>query len=135
MKIEDIEQECKDYQAELETLIPDDINACIERMTNLAVYHSRIGYLLALSKLNCNIEKRSKIVAEVIEPLIQQIKLSASAQKVIVDGIACKEQFMVDWLDRLNSMCVHQIDICRSIISKGKEEMKISSFVQNSAVV
>jgi len=34
----------------------------------------------------------------------------------------------VDWLDRLNSASVHQLDWCRSVLSKHKEEMKITGY-------
>ena len=126
MNINDIQEECKDMQAELETIIPSDINDAIERGKNIASYHARIGYLLALSKKLARAKKTSEI-GETIIKIAKENHLSAKAQNALVDSIASDEMFLVDWLDRLNSMAVHQLDFLRSIISKEKEEMRINA--------
>ena len=38
------------------------------------------------------------------------------------------EMYLADSLERLNRSCVHTIDLCRSIISKEKEEMKYLAY-------
>jgi hypothetical protein len=112
-------------QAELECLIPDDVNATIERGKEIAVYHARTGYLLALAKQLVRAKKSSDI-GEIIMKIAKENFLAAKAQNALCDSIASDEMFLVDWLDRLNSMCVHQIDLIRSIISKEKTEMQIT---------
>jgi hypothetical protein len=52
--------------------------------------------------------------------------LSGRAQNALVDSIAQEEAYFVDHLDRINSTCVHQLDLMRSIISKEKEEMRMA---------
>ncbi|MDR1182601.1 MAG: hypothetical protein LBL13_11545 [Bacteroidales bacterium] len=125
MSIDKIKKECADMQAELETFMPDEINAVIERGKEIAVYHARTGYLLAMAKQMTRAKKTSEIGDTIIK-IAQENYLSAKAQNALVESIAAEEMFLVDWLDRINSMCVHQLDFLRSIISKEKEEMRIS---------
>lgn len=127
MSFDEIKKECADMQAELETLIPDEVNGAIERGKEIAVYHARTGYMLALAKQLARKRKSSEI-GETIVKIAKENYLSAKAQNALVESIADDEMFLVDWLDRLNSMCVHQIDLIRSIISKEKTEMQINSF-------
>lgn len=127
MTFDEIKIECANMQAELECLIPDEVNKAIERGKEIAVYHARTGYLLALAKQLAR-KKKSSEIGETIMQIAKQNYLSAKAQNALVDSIADDEMFLVDWLDRLNSMCVHQIDLIRSIISKEKAEMQINSF-------
>jgi aspartate/tyrosine/aromatic aminotransferase len=123
---DEIKEECVGMQAELEILIPDSADCAIERGKEIAVYHARTGYLLAIAKQLVRAKKSSEI-GETIMRIAKENYLSAKAQNALVDCIANDEMFLVDWLDRLNSMCVHQIDLIRSIISKEKAEMQINS--------
>jgi hypothetical protein len=50
MTFDEIKQEAQVMQAELETLIPDEVNCAIERGKEIAVFHARTGYLLAIAK-------------------------------------------------------------------------------------
>jgi aspartate/tyrosine/aromatic aminotransferase len=125
MTFDEIKQECADMQAELETLIPDDVNATIDRGKEIAVYHARTGYMLAIAKQLVRAKKSSEI-GETVMRIAKENYLAAKAQNALVDCIASDEMFLVDWLDRLNSMSVHQIDLIRSIISKEKTEMQIT---------
>jgi len=127
MSFDEIKKECADIQAELETLIPDDVNAAIERGKEIVVYHARTGYMLAIAKQLAR-KKKSSEIGETIMRIAKENYLSAKAQNALVESIADDEMFLVDWLDRINSMCVHQIDLIRSIISKEKAEMQINSF-------
>ncbi|MDR2929078.1 MAG: hypothetical protein LBV41_12900 [Cytophagaceae bacterium] len=126
MTFDEIKHECGAMQDELQMLIPDDVNSAIERGKEIVVYHARTGYLLALAKQLAR-KKKSCEIGETIVKIAKENYLSAKAQNALVDSIADDEMFLVDWLDRLNSMCVHQIDLIRSIISKEKTEMQISS--------
>ena len=123
MKYEEILNECGTMQAELETVIPDELNSIIDRSKTIAAYHARTGYLLAEAKKMVR-NKKSSEIANTIAKIAKEGFLSSKAQNALVDSIASEELYLADWLDRINSMCVHQIDLIRSIISKEKEEMK-----------
>lgn len=127
----DIRAECEVMQAELETVIPDELNAAIERGKTIAVYHARSGYMLAQAKQLVRVKKTNEI-GQTITRIAKENCLSARAQNALVDSIASEEMLLVDWLDRINSMCVHQLDFIRSIISKEKAEMQMSSFSHGS---
>jgi len=126
MNYDEINRECADMQAELETLIPDEVNLTIERGKRIAVYHARTGYLLAIAKQMVRAKKTSEI-GETIVKIAKENYLSAKAQNALVESIANEEMLLVDWLDRINSMCVHQLDFIRSIISKEKAEMHMNA--------
>ena len=98
-------------QEELETLIPDDVNEI----------------MLAMAKKMARAKRTTEIGTTIIKIAKEQY-LSAKAQNALVDSIASEEMYLADWLDRINSMCVHQIDLIRSIVSKEKEEMRMNNF-------
>jgi hypothetical protein len=125
MNIDEIKAECAAMQAELECMTPDEVNAVVERAKRLAVYHARSGYLLAEAKMLYRTKKSSEI-AETIVKIAKEGYLSGKAQNALVDSIAQEEAYLVDWLDRINSGCVHQLDLMRTIISKEKEEMRMA---------
>lgn len=127
MTFDEIKNECSDIQAQLEAMIPDELNEAIERGKAIAVYHARSGYMHAHAKQLVRIKKTSEI-GDTIVRIAKENCLSAKAQNALVDSIASEEMLLVDWLDRINSMCVHQLDLIRSIISKEKAEMQMSSY-------
>lgn len=128
MGIDDILKECEGYQEYLQEVWgDDDINFLINRATTISAYHARIGYLLAEAKDLQRIAKTAE-VNKAITTILKQQNLSIKVQNVMVEGLAARESKAVDWLDRLNSMCVHQMDLLRTIISKVKEEMKYQNF-------
>lgn len=131
MTYEEIRAECEVMQAELEAVIPDELNATIERGKTIAVYHARSGYMLAQAKQLVRVKKTNEIGQTIIR-IAKENCLSARAQNALIDSIASDEMLLVDWLDRINSMCVHQLDFIRSIISKEKAEMQMSSFSHGS---
>jgi hypothetical protein len=124
--MESIKKECGMIQAELECVIPSDINAVIDHAKNIAVYHARAGQMLADAKMLLR-KKKSSEIADMIVKIAKGGYLSSKAQNALVESIAQEENYLVDWLDRINSMCVHQLDLCRTIISKEKEEMKFTN--------
>jgi len=127
MKYDEIINECEAIQAEVETVIPDEVNSVIEHAKRMAVYMARTGYMLAEAKK----AMRSKTTSEICHTIIKLAKeggLTATAQNELIKNVAAEEWFLVDWADRLNRDCVHVIDLCRSIISKEKEEMKYLNF-------
>jgi hypothetical protein len=126
MTFDEIQKECAAMQEYLETRIPDEVNAVIERAKETAAYHARTGYMLACAKKLMRAKKSSEIGNTVVK-IAKENYLAAKAQNALVECIASDEMFLVDWLDRLNSMCVHQIDLIRSIVSKEKEELRLST--------
>lgn len=120
-------EEATEMQAYLETLPEDNPDALSERIKILAVYQARSGYMLAEAKKTLSEKKKAEIVNTIIA-IAKENYLSAKAQNALVDSIATDEQFMVDWLDRINAACKHQLDAVRSLLSFEKEVYKTSNY-------
>lgn len=120
-------EEASEMQAYLELLPNDNPVELSERIKVLAVYQARSGYLLAEAKKTLSEKKKAEIVNTILE-IAKQNYLSAKAQNALVDSIATEEQFMVDWLDRINAACKHQLDAVRSLLSFEKEVYKTSNY-------
>ncbi len=120
-------EEATEMQAYLETLPEDNPNVLSERIKILAVYQARSGYMLAEAKKTLSEKKRTEIVNTIIA-IAKENYLSAKAQNALVDSIATDEQFMVDWLDRINAACKHQLDAVRSLLSFEKEVYKQNNY-------
>ena len=112
--------ESQQIQEFLEITVSDNPSEIQERISSLMVFHARTGFMLAEAKKTLSAKKKTEIINTVIE-IAKTGHLSAKAQNALVDSIALEEQYMVDWLDRLNSTCKHQLDACRSLLSYEKE--------------
>ena len=44
----------------------------------------------------------------------------------MLDGLAIEETYYVELLEKMNYACSQQIEVCRTIISKEKEEMRFA---------
>lgn len=124
-------EEATEMQAYLETLPEDNTDALSERIKILAVYQARSGYMLAEAKKTLSEKKKAEIVNTIIA-IAKENYLSAKAQNALVDSIATDEQFMVDWLDRINAACKHQLDAVRSLLSFEKEVYKQNNYGTNT---
>lgn len=126
MDIEGIRNEAQQIQEFLEITISDNPQEVIERGNDLQVYMARTGKLLADAKYMLNEQKRHETM-DIIRDFIIDQKLSAKVQNALIDGLCKEEQYLVDWIDRLNAACTHQLDWCRSVNSKNKEEMRLTN--------
>lgn len=124
-------EEATEMQAYLETLPEDNPDALSERIKILAVYQARSGYMLSEAKKTLSEKKKAEIVNTIIA-IAKENYLSAKAQNALVDSIATDEQFMVDWLDRINAACKHQLDAVRSLLSFEKEVYKQNNYGTNT---
>lgn len=121
-----LKTEAQAIQNFLEITMSDDPQEVIERGNDLQVYMARTGKMLADAKYILNEQKRTETMNVVQEFIIDQ-KLSAKVQNALIDGLCREAQYLVDWIDRLNAACTHQLDWCRSVNSKNKEEMRLNN--------
>lgn len=118
--------EAQDIQSFLEIVMSDNPVEVVNRGNELQVYMARTGKMLADAKLLLNCQKKDETMTVVRNFIIDQ-KLSARVQNALIDGLCHDTQYLVDWIERLNAACTHQLDWCRSIVSKNKEEMRLSN--------
>lgn len=121
-----LQSEAQEIQEFLEITMSDNPQEVIERGNDLQVYMARTGKMLADAKYILNEQKKQETMDVVREFIIDQ-KLSAKVQNALIDGLCKDAQYLVDWIDRLNAACTHQLDWCRSVNSKNKEEMRLNN--------
>jgi hypothetical protein len=85
---------------------------------------AQTGKMLADAKWHYN----NLLNSEIIKALKDQDKMTASTLNNYIKGMCKDYQYLVDWIDRINATCTHQIDLMRSLISKHKEELKLSGW-------
>lgn len=114
--------ECREIDAYMGVTPSDNIEEIVERGNDLIVYISRTGKMLADAKYHLNVIRKAEIM-DILKIIIPE-KLSAKVQNALIDSVAREQQYLVDWTERLNRTAVHQLDWCRTIISKAKAEMQ-----------
>jgi len=125
MTIDEIKKEAEEIQNYLDITVSTNPEEIVERISNLMSYMSRSGEMWVLSKKYLRKKKTSEINKTIIS-IAKTGHLSATVQNALLDSICEEEAFLVDWLERINRGCVHQIDALRSLISYQKEEMRLT---------
>ena len=123
-KIEDIKFELEAIQQFLEISISEDMNEVEQRGNELTVYMARSGKLLADAKYH----RDEKLNSAIVEELKKILQLAPSTANKYIDALTKEENYLVSWSERVNRTCTDQIDWCRTLISKAKEEMRVSSY-------
>jgi len=116
--------EAQEIQNYLDITVSSDPAELVSRISILMTYMSRSGEMLAKAKR----ELRNKKTTEISKTILKIAKencLSATVQNALLDSICEEEAFMVDWLERINRTCTHQIDGLRSLLSYEKEQMRL----------
>jgi uncharacterized protein YoaH (UPF0181 family) len=124
MTIDEIKAESETIQAYLDITVSNEAAEMSERISMLMSYMSRSGEMLALAKKALRAKKTQEINRTIIS-IAKASRLSATVQNALLDSICEEESFFVDWLDRINRSCTHQIDGLRSLLSYEKEELRL----------
>lgn len=125
MDQEAIKKEAQEIQGYLDIACSDDPTEIAERISSLMSYMSRSGFMLAEAKKYLR-RKKTQEINKTIIAIAKASHLSATVQNALLDSICEEESFLVDWLDRLNRGCTHQIDGLRSLLSYMKEEIRVN---------
>ena len=123
---EEIEPEAKAIYEFLSIPIADDILEATEKGNMLAVYINRTGHLLSEAKYYLN-ERLNNEAVQIIKQITSG-KYSAKLQNALIDSVCKRERYLVDEVEQLNKTAKYQIEWCRTVISKIKEEMKYNNF-------
>ena len=116
---ENIKKELQGIQDVLEIEMSENAQEAVLRGNELAVYMARTGKLLADAKVH----KDRKLNSDIVKEMKKIISLPASTGNKYVDSLCKEENYLVNWCERVNRSCTHQLDWCRTIISKAKAEM------------
>ena len=122
---EQILRELEVIQACEEETIPEEVSKVIEYGQTLAPYISRSGKLLADAKHHLNTRMKEDTF-DALRKTAKQGGATAKAINAIVDSLCADERYLVDFAERVNRCGVHRLDWCRTLISKAKEDMRLS---------
>lgn len=128
--IADLFTEAENIQKVLEVTISEDGAEATQHGNDVAVYVARTGKMLADAKYHLNQKKRSDIIESLKVVAKDTPHASAKAVNALVDSACKEEQYLVDWIGRLNAAATHKLEWCRTVISKAKEEMRLSGMQQ-----
>ena len=87
--------------------------------------------MLADSKYHQD-QKLKSSVFQTLKDTAKLAGLSATAINKLIDANCEQENYMVNWIERLNRTATHQLDWCRTLVSKAKEEMRTSTGISNT---
>lgn len=118
--LSEITAELKKIQSDIEIELSEEVEEAVYRGNQLAVHMARTGKLLADAKIH----RDRKLSSEVVENLKKVISLPASTANKFVDALCYDENYLVNWAERVNRSCTHQLDWVRTLISKAKAEMQ-----------
>lgn len=118
--LEQLTKEVSGIQAFMQECPTDEPSVLAERLSYCNVYLARSGEMLAQAKSLLNDATVS--VWEAKGDLL--LKAGAQLAQKVLAGYCSKEQFLCDWLDRVNRGLVHQSDNLRTLISLAKENMR-----------
>ena len=122
--LDEIELELQSIQEFTEITPSEDVNEIVQRGNDLIAYLARTTKLLADSKYH----KDSKLNSAFMDEIRKISQLSASVANKYVDSLCKNENYLINWSERLNRTVTHQIDWCRTIVSKNKAEMQNLNF-------
>jgi hypothetical protein len=114
--LEEIETQAKEIDDYLNITCSENPEECVDRGLDLMAYLARTSKMLADAKYHQDQAVQNSIVAQL------KLDVSPSILKKLIEGTCKRENYLVNWVDRLNSTIVHQLDFIRTVISKAKAE-------------
>jgi len=118
-------EELQQMQSYLEINCSNSPEEIEERISTLNVYMARSGQMLADAKKLLR-SKRTEQISQTIIKIAKESCLSATVQNALLDSICENESYLVDWTERVNRSCTHQLDSLRSLLSFEKEELRMT---------
>lgn len=128
---EQILTEAIEIDSFLQETMSEMAEEAVMRGNDLAVYIARSGKMLADAKYHLNTAKKDEVL-DVLRETAKNAKATSKATNALIDSICKEEQYLVDWCERLNRSATHQLDWCRTLISKAKEEMRLTPQMYNN---
>jgi len=102
---------------------PEEI---VQRGNDLAVYIARSGKLLADAKHHLDTKLKQEVF-DTLKATAKQAGATSKAINKIIDSLCADEQYAVTWAERINRTATHQLDWCRTLVSKSKEELRVTN--------
>ena len=126
--IEALKSESTMIQSFLEITVSEQVEEVLERGNDLSVHIARTGKMLADAKYHLN-EKMKSEVFSTLEKTAKQAGATSTAINAIIKSLCRDEQYIVDWVERLNRSATHQLEWCRTMVSKAKADAYLAGGV------
>lgn len=114
--LEQLEEESKQIDEFLNMTCSEEPEEALQRGLDLSTYLARTGKMLSDAKY----WQDEAIVNSILNKLRDQLDLSPMLFKKLVDSSVKRENYLVNWLDRMNRTCTHQMDFLRTVVSFAK---------------
>ena len=97
----------------------------IDKISNeLAAIDSYLNITMS-EEVHLNGKKKSEVF-DTLRETASRAGATSKAVNAIIDSLCKDEQYLVDWCERLNRTATHQLEWCRTVISKAKAEMALA---------
>lgn len=123
---EDLIKEAEEIQAYLDSEIPTELEAMQIYGSEVSVYISRTGQMVA----DAGAHKDAKMSSAIMDQLSQmgsRAGLPASTLNKLIDANCKEETRLLKWCERLNRSATHRVDWVRSLVSKEKERLRLEA--------
>lgn len=117
-----IKQELENIQFHSEITLSENPDEVILWANDALVHLARTGKLIA----DAQYHKDRKMRSELTEQIKTITTFSPSTANKFVDSLMEEESYLLKWAERLNAALARQIDFARTIISKAKEELRLT---------
>lgn len=116
--LEQLEKESKQIDDFLNVTCSEQPEEALGRGNDLLVYLARTGKMLSDAKY----WQDEAVNNSIINKLKDQLDLSPMILKKFIESSCKRENYLVNWIDRMNRTCVHQIDFLRTVVSFAKNQ-------------
>ena len=119
-------QELEQIQLFLEEQLTDDPYMVEQRGASLSVYLARTGKIYADAKADYQRALKSEIIDKILPEMAKAAGASFTVQNLLAKSACYELEHVVNLAERSHKTCVRQLDWCRSVLSKHKEELRQS---------
>jgi len=119
---EELKKKAEAMQQFIERPLPEEPNELIKHLENVDVLMAQSGRMLADAKYYQDAIKNAAILKSLSD---EYSTLSQSAKNEFIKTEAKDQNYMVNWIDRINASAVHIKDSIRTIISYRKKELEL----------
>ena len=122
--LDNLELEAIRYEEELNVTCSEQAEEALQRGNDLNVLIARTGKMLADAKYHQDQARVVSMENALNSGLVD--KMAPSSLNKYMDYTTQKENFMVNWIERIHRNAEKQLDWCRTVVSYAKEEMRLS---------
>lgn len=126
MTLDEFTIEAQEYQNFIEGDFSDQLEMIVDRGNDLSVIISRTGKMLAEAKKLKDAATKSAVMMQ-LKKIGLGMDIPATTLNELIKASCENENYLVNWIERIHRSATHQLEWCRTLVSKAKEEMKYTS--------